>query len=125
MGDLREGGKSILVIEDDPDVRDLLTYVLETEGYRVRTASNGVTGLAHLRSRPAPCVVLLDLAVPVMDGWQFRAEQLKDERLARVPVLIVSGHPSIVQQARSMRVAGYVRKPIDTAQLVELVKQHC
>ena len=123
-GPVKSEKKSVLVIEDDPDARDLLVRVLESAGYRVRATSNCVTGLAHLRSEPT-CLVLLDLMVPVMDGWQFRAAQLNDPDVATVPVLVVSGHPTVGQQAKLLGAAGYLPKPIDVDRLVEMVKQHC
>src|SRR3989442_228935 len=82
--------KEILIVEDDPDIRESLQVVLETEGYNARTAANGKEGVAALESLEHPCLVLLDLMMPVMNGWEFLAVQRNDERLNKVPVVVVS-----------------------------------
>src|SRR5437867_5669934 len=88
---MQRQAKSILIVEDDADVRGALTAVLESEGYSVVEAAHGQEALQHLRANAAGfCMILLDLWMPVMNGWEFRAEQLKDPTLAEVPVMSVT-----------------------------------
>jgi CheY-like chemotaxis protein len=81
---------TVLVVDDDSAVRTALKELFETEGYAVAVAANGRAALNHLRTGLRPCVVLLDLMMPVMDGWDFRTEQLKDPVLRSIPVFILT-----------------------------------
>src|SRR5256712_12775997 len=88
---MQQHAKSILIVEDDADVRGALTVVLEGEGYPVVEAAHGQEALQYLCADPAGfCMILLDLWMPVMNGWEFRAQQLKDPALAEVPVIVVT-----------------------------------
>src|ERR1043166_6147962 len=84
------GSEPILVVEDDPDVREALVLLLEREGYAVTSVNNGQEALEQLRATPS-ALILLDLMLPVMDGFEFRVHQLQDPALARVPVIVLSG----------------------------------
>src|SRR5947207_15447872 len=95
QGSVMDPRDYILIVEDDFDIREALTQILEDEGFQVRCASNGREALEVATSGPAPRLILLDLMMPVMNGWQFRAEQLKDPRLAEVPVLVISADPHL------------------------------
>ena len=117
--------RSILVVEDDPDVRDALATVLETEGYEVAKASDGQDALGQLRASPTTALILLDLYMPVMNGWAFRAEQLRDPKLASIPVVVVSADSMVGKRAADLGAAGYVGKPIDFDRLLALVATHC
>src|SRR6266446_9079911 len=91
-----ERTKSILIVEDDADVRGALSAVLEGEGYRVVEAAHGQEALQHLRADARGfCMILLDLWMPVMNGWEFRAEQLKDPTLAEELPPVHDRHPEI------------------------------
>ena len=82
---------AILIVDDDNDVRSALSELLEEEGFSVKGAPNGREALALLRGGTVhPAVILLDLMMPGMDGWDFRSEQMRDPQLAAVPVVIVS-----------------------------------
>src|SRR4051794_28574938 len=96
--------KLILVVDDDPDLRDTLGQILEDEGYSVAAASNGREALAYLRERPAPSLILLDLMMPVMDGWQFRSEQRLDSVLAKIPVLVISASGTGIEDSQCLDV---------------------
>jgi len=115
----------ILIVEDDFDIREALTQILEEEGYAVRGAANGREALDVASEGAPPKLILLDLMMPVMNGWQFRAEQLKDPRLASVPVLVISADPQVQPKAASLGVAGLLKKPISLDDLLEAVKTHC
>src|SRR5262245_23155992 len=80
----------VLVVDDDEEIRNALTEFLSDEGYGVVSASNGREALASLREGVHPSVILLDLMMPVMDGWDFRAEQLRDPGLRDIPVVVIT-----------------------------------
>jgi len=82
----------ILIVEDHEDVRGGLLSMLQSLGYWTISAKHGQEALALLRSGPRPALILLDLVMPVMDGWQFRREQLRDPALAEIPVVILSSY---------------------------------
>lgn len=114
----------VLVVEDDPSTRDLLATALKIFGVRVTTASNGKDGLECLR-RERPCVVLLDLMMPIMDGAQFRQAQLADPRLAEVPVLLVTAVHNPNVRAAQLHVNGWIVKPFEIDRVIESVLSYC
>jgi len=81
----------VLIVEDDDDVREMMELLLSSSGYETMVARNGEEALARMRQR-RPCLVLLDLQMPVMSGWEFRDRQLLDEALADVPVVAVTAY---------------------------------
>lgn len=117
--------RTILVVEDDAAIRDALTQILEDEGYRVDGAANGREALAYLQSQPAPCLILLDLMMPVMNGWQFRSEQRADPALAAIPVVVLSADGGVQQKAEAIDAIGYFKKPLALAPLLDLIEQLC
>src|SRR5438105_1865395 len=118
-------GRSILVVEDDADIREALTLILQDEGYDVDGAANGQEALDQLRHGRRADLIVLDLMMPVMDGWQFRSEQQRDPTLAAIPVMIVSADGSIQHKAASIGAVDYVKKPIDLDRFLSLVGRHC
>ena len=102
--------REVLVVDDDPDSRTLLTLALCGAGYDVATAQNGEEALRAARNH-RPDVILLDLAMPVMDGFAFRAAQLQDPELARIPVLCVSGRHDAAEAARDLGLDACLEKP--------------
>jgi CheY-like chemotaxis protein len=104
---------SVLIVDDDADVRELLRVALETEGYRVACVANGRDALNHLRSHAETCLILLDLLLPVMDGRQFRKAQLRDRSLAWIPVVLMSGAPDAERATRELGARRLVRKALD------------
>jgi CheY-like chemotaxis protein len=114
--------KTILLIEDDRDICEIVTQVLDEEGYQTVAVNNGAEGLRHLRSQGArPFVIVLDLMLPVMDAWQFRSEQAEDAQIADIPVVIFSANPKIAQHAGSLGAAAMIRKPPDLDELLDVV----
>lgn len=115
---------AILVVDDDADIRDALIDILEDHGYVTRAAANGREALDALRAGLHPDVILLDLMMPVMDGAQFRREQLNDPRLRDLPVVVISAGNDLDQHASSLGVAERLRKPLDLERLLEMIARH-
>jgi len=114
---------TVLVVEDDACIRDLVLELLGGEGWKVVGAGNGEEALRRLREGPVrPELILLDLMMPVMDGWQFRAEQLRDPTLAQIPVVLMSASPEEV--AAEVSVDDRVPKPFDIDALLRAVTRH-
>jgi signal transduction histidine kinase len=111
----------ILLVEDDHAIRDVMLSLLEDEGYLVLTAQNGQEALDALRTAAAPDLIILDLRMPVMDGWQFRAVQKGDPALAGIPVVAVSADGS--PQAAAIDAAAYLRKPLNADTLLEAISR--
>jgi len=112
----------VLVVDDDTDSRTLLELALKTSGYAVATAVNGLDALRAARQQ-LPRLILLDLAMPVMDGFTFRTEQLRDETLKSIPVICVSGRHDALPASRSMRAAGCIPKPFDLEVVISSVRE--
>jgi len=112
---------SLLVIDDDHDILLSLQDVLEVEGYHVITASSGREALEYLRQGLRPDLILLDLMMPEVSGWAFRAWQRADPALASIPVVVVSGQGLSAQQVSQLGVAGYLPKPVDLDMLLDTV----
>jgi len=118
-------GTDVLIVEDQPDLRDSLADLLEMEGYRVDTAANGQEALTHLQRSCPPHVILLDLRVPVMDGRAFRHEQERSPALALIPVVVLSGEADAGHQAAALNAAGRLTKPVDLQKLLDLLTRYC
>jgi CheY-like chemotaxis protein len=119
-------GYHVLIVEDDRDIRNAFAQTLEEEGYRTHGARHGKEALELLQtSLVLPKLILLDLMMPVMDGWQFRVEQKRDARLADIPVIVVSADGSVTDRLRAMGVSGFLKKPVAFDDLMSLVRRHC
>jgi two-component system, chemotaxis family, chemotaxis protein CheY len=114
---------SILLVEDDIDVREALAEALRDQGYAVDTAVDGVHALERLRGGARPGVILLDLMMPRMDGVEFRTAQRADPALAHLPVVLLSADARMGEKARVLDVQGAIRKPIDLAQLTAAIER--
>ena len=114
---------SVLIVEDDEAIRDILKMTLELEGYSVATAENGRDGLALLPTMPRPCLILLDLMMPVMDGWAFANALKGDATLSAIPIVVVT---AFEDKGKTMREAhSVIGKPVDIDLLLKTVKTHC
>ena len=118
-----ESRSTILVIEDDHDIRVNVRNLLEEEGYKVVTVTNGKSALELLeRLEPKPCLILLDLMLPVMDGWHF-AERLRAlPQLAPIPILVMTAYDEPPPPESAIAV---FKKPLDVDALLRLVAGHC
>lgn len=114
----------ILVVEDDTDSRVMLATVLTLQNYRVVTASNGEEGIAMARQH-RPCIILLDLMMPVMDGEEFRAAQLDDPEIRDIPVVLVTASHDGTSRAQNMGAICCIRKPLSLKEVTAHVTAHC
>jgi CheY-like chemotaxis protein len=121
----RTTGAEILVVEDDPSSREVLIDILESEGYQVAAAVNGREALEDLQRGFRPCVILLDLKMPVMDGAAFRQQQLQDPALAAIPVVVMTGFSDSPQQAFAVAAPHYFLKPYDIHDLLAIIARYC
>ena len=112
----------ILVVEDDEGILSTLELVLVEEGYRVVTAADGAAAL-DIVERQKPALILLDMKMPVMDGWAF-ARAYRDKPEPRAPVLVVTAARDAAQRAKEVGADGYLPKPFDIDDLIELVGRY-
>lgn len=113
----------ILIVDDEPSLVEALSSVLEDEGYAVTSAPNGVAALRALHDGLRPCLAILDLMMPTMNGWELRAAMLADPRLADIPVAIVSAH--VRGDVQSLAATAVIQKPFELAEIVQLASRHC
>lgn len=114
--------RTILVVEDDEDIRNVVVEILESEGYPTREAANGKEALEILSQIEKPCLVLLDMMMPIMNGRQFIDAVMADAYLAPIPILIVS---AIADKANTTGSVGFLKKPIDIDVVLKVVGQYC
>lgn len=117
--------RTLLVVEDDPSVRETLSELLQLEGYRVVEACHGGEALARLREGLQPCLILLDLMMPVMNGWEFRVLQAGDPDLAGIPVVVLSATRNLRESLPPVRPAGFLCKPVEYDTLLATVREYC
>ena len=113
----------VLIVEDDSDLREMMAQLLTLEGFQSATVANGQEALKYLSGGDTPNVILLDLMMPVMDGWEFRRQQQADPALARVPVIVLSALDA--NRAADVDAAAFLKKPLDFDRLLELVRSYC
>ncbi len=117
---------TVLIVDDDDEIRRLLAALLRSAGRRVMQASNGVQALEVLRGPVRrPCIILLDMMMPVMNGVEFRKVQLDDPELRSIPVVFFSALAEVVQHAAALGAAGCVCKPFDPDDLVAMLTCRC
>ena len=109
------------MVEDDEDAREAMVALLQMKGYRAVPAGNGKEALDYLQKAPVPDLIILDLWMPVMDGWQFREEQIKDPRLAAVPVIVVTALSDRVDVDANE----IIIKPVDIDRLLTSISHYC
>jgi CheY-like chemotaxis protein len=114
---------TVFIVEDDVDTREMLGRFLELEGFDVETAENGRQALDRLDGGRRPCVILLDLMMPVMDGWQFRREQIQRAHLANIPVIVVSAAGR--ERIEKIDANAYLCKPVDLEELLATIGTYC
>lgn len=116
----------VLIVDDDRGICSSLSRILRMEGYETSSVEDGRQALDYLRSHPKPGLILLDLMMPNMNGWEFSKEQQKDPELAGIPVVIISAGGSEVRRtAGSIPAVEYLEKPLDLDRLLQLVGTYC
>jgi len=114
------GTQVVLVVDDDPDILEALAEILEVEGFSVRRARNGQEALDQLE--PAPDLILLDLMMPVMDGWEFAQRLRQRELRQRAPVIVLSADRNVGAKARDIGAVGHLAKPFELNELLDMVR---
>ncbi len=112
---------TVAIIEDDADIRGMLTQVLELEGHQVRAFASAESALVQLRAGMRPALLLLDMTMPGMSGWTFLREQRNDPALAHLPVVAISGDGRLRSGEETIDAALFIKKPIDLDHLLEVV----
>ena len=114
----------ILIVEDENPIREVITEILEEEGYRVASATNGLEALTYLQQHAHPHLILLDLGMPIMTGWEFREHQQRDLSLANIPVVVMSALPDLPRKAAALNVADCLDKPVNLDTLLGTVARY-
>jgi CheY-like chemotaxis protein len=121
-GDEMEPFKPVLVVDDDINTRLTMQALLEAEGYEVACAADGQEALDYLNRVGLPALILLDLAMPVLNGYQFRERQLRNPQWAAVPVILISGDRDLARIAGALGVEAYFRKPVEMGEMLDAVR---
>jgi len=114
--------KKILIVEDDISIRELLVEIFESEGYEVCSGQNGSEGIKALE-KSKPDVILMDLLMPVMDGYAFREEQIKKPEWDQIPVLAMSAQDQELEKLEAYGIKHFIQKPLELDHLLTQVKQ--
>jgi CheY-like chemotaxis protein len=112
----------VLIVEDDHSIRELYKEVIEFGGFKVHTAGNGLEALNQLRETPAPCLIILDMMMPVMNGREFLDVIKKDNELAKIPIYVFSANANTALAEGSL---GLFPKPVELEQIMQIVSKHC
>jgi CheY-like chemotaxis protein len=115
---------TILLVEDEEAIREMTEAVLQSEGYSMVSTGNGADALDVLREGVRPCMIILDLMMPVMDGWQFRTAQLRDPELLKIPTVVYTAVGNVREAVETLNVAGGFEKG-DLAEMLRFVAQFC
>ena len=119
-----DGNCPVLIVEDDADLREMMAQLLALEGYASAAVANGREALEYLHDGGGkPQVILLDLMMPVMDGWEFRQRMRSDPAIADLPVIILSALDPA--RAHDVDATAFLKKPLDFDRLLTLIRQHC
>lgn len=113
---------SILVVEDDIDIRSALVQILRMEGHATAEASNGKEALEYIRNNPKPCMVLLDMMMPIMTGRQFLDVFKNEPDSSSVPVVIIS---AVADRIDTSGAKEFIRKPLEVSKLLEVISKYC
>jgi CheY-like chemotaxis protein len=113
---------TIMIVDDDPDIRELMKIFLEGDGYHVDLAADGIDALEQLRAGSHPALILLDLMMPRMDGEQFMKE-IRGTRYAQIPIVVISGHSAVRSKTREFEAASFLMKPVEFNELLKAVRR--
>jgi CheY-like chemotaxis protein len=116
--------KRILIVEDDNSIRELLVELLQGEGYDVTSAVNGLEGLKSLEQNPSFNLILIDLMMPVMDGYTFRTEQMKNPKFSKIPVVVMSAEANAKEKLKSYAITAFLSKPVELDTIIKTVEHY-
>ena len=122
QGNVNQAGVTILVVEDDASIRDILSLALTADGYKVITAANGQEALKILSEMSNPCLILLDLMMPIMNGWQFAAAISENANFKNIPIVVLT---AFADKVKTIPGKLTLKKPIDLELLFEVAKKYC
>lgn len=117
--------RSVMVVEDDPELRTIYEEVLSEHGFDVLAARDGVEALEHLDGGSVPCAVLLDLRMPRMTGWELADRLHADSRWSDVPLIVCAAYYRIAEEAARLGARAWMQKPIDLSRLVGVIEDVC
>jgi two-component system, chemotaxis family, chemotaxis protein CheY len=118
--------KTIMVIEDNDSIRSAVRQIIEDEGYRAQTATNGEDALALLEAAATlPSLILLDMNMPIMDGWGFKAVQGTHAKFRHIPIIVVTADGNAREKALMINASGWIRKPIEVDDLLKAIQKVC
>jgi CheY-like chemotaxis protein len=116
----------VFVVDDDDDIRESLEVLLRLHGYHVATAADGAEALQRLRAlSPRPCLILLDLMMPGMNGFELRTAMDESTELSRIPVVVITGAGAVVAERASAMHLDVLRKPFEPLALLQTVRRFC
>ena len=118
-------GRRLLLVEDDAGMQEVLCALLESEGYEVTAAMDGEEALRLLRAGATPSLILLDLMLPRMDGFQFRALQRANPAWAHIPVVVYSGMDRLSERVGVLEASAWFEKPVDPDSLLGAIEKYC
>jgi CheY-like chemotaxis protein len=116
---------AVLLVDDDADTREAMSFYLRSHGYEVDEASGGHAALRQLRTGCTPCVVIIDALMPGMNGWELLTMLRADPKLATIPTVMVSGRPEEAGLAVRLGVRAFITKPADLDTIAAVVDEHC
>jgi CheY-like chemotaxis protein len=116
----------VLLVEDDDDIREIIQDALERRGYAITACEDGREALDHLAAADVkPSLILLDMTMPTMSGWEFLQEQAKVPAIAAIPVVVLSAMSNLEKQTPALPWAGVLSKPVSLGTLLETVARYC
>lgn len=121
----RQDRHTILVVEDSADVRLLISMALRTNGFDVAQAEDGASALQYLQRNAPPSLIILDVRMPGMDGFQFRAEQARHPGISDIPILVYTAEPDLKRLAQSLPAAAYISKSSSLSTMVAEIRRFC
>lgn len=116
---------TILLVEDDKYIRESLDEFLTDEGFEVVPSMNGLDAIKRLKSGMKPQLILLDLMMPIMDGFQFREVQMRADDLAKIPVVVMSAYGDLEKNKEKLAVEAYLKKPLDIGEVLNTIQKWC
>lgn len=125
MERVQETQRPVLIVDDDPAIREWLKETLEDELYSVAIAANGRDALQYIAGHNRPCLILLDLMMPIMNGYEFLAEQRRQSALSDIPVVVFSAFTAPENAAETLGVTEYLPKPVNMHRLLSLLQRYC